>query len=263
VAALTPLDVIPWGVYDVRDKLKELLATVCKYEETPPCLTHEALVLFNKEEKIWKSDRDVYIGVETTSEFEKLARMVYEFLIIDLVAFYCCSSIAHDIEKSVLNSHKLESLLLKDLKKFLQTNWHEIRKKRAILSHSKKRIVEILDGLSRYSHDMQELDTSLKHLDERRTHNPRLNELITKITKTDVYAKPRKYLDVVSTMRIIEHTRLELETYITNTSTMVAALAGAIIGSLLTLVATYFLGVINTSTVLNGNSTVQALLILV
>jgi CBS-domain-containing membrane protein len=73
-------------------------------------------------------------------------------------------------------------------------------------------------------------------------HNPRLNELVRKIRAQEEYAKPRKEMDINSSMRIVEHARLELETYSLNTSTMLSALAGAIIGSILTLVATYFLG---------------------
>jgi len=242
VAAFCQLDRRPSGVYDVRDKFRDLLSTVCKFEEVPPCLTHQSVVLLDKKEAIWKSKRDVRIATDLSSDFMELARKLYLELIDDMHQFYHCCEIANKLETQTSNIHTLESLLLDDLRKFLKTDWKEIRKRRRITAQFRNGMVEILDGLCKYSYDLQELDKAHKSLDDTMRHNPRLNELVRKIRALEEYTKPRKEMDINSSMRIVEHARLELETYSVNTSTMLSALAGAIIGSVLTLVATYFLG---------------------
>ncbi len=260
VVALCPADVEPSGVYDVRDRVKEVLSTVSKFIEIPPCLTHEAIVIFNKEAKIWKSNKDLYIGVDSNITFERLSKGVYLDLIIHMNEFYHCCGTANKIEKLVADTHKSESLILNDLKKFLQTNWREVRKRRSITSKLKKRIVEILEGLSQYSCYLQELDAGNRHLNEQKKHNPRLNEFIAKILEREEYNNPRELIDMNSTMRIIEHARSELETYITNTSTLLSALTGAVIGSVLTLVVTYLLSVINSPADLATKSTLYLII---
>lgn len=243
VAVLCPVDVEPFGVYDVRDRVREVLSSVCEYEEIPPCLTHEALVILNAEDKTWKKEKDVYIGVDAKATFESLEKNAYLTIIQQMVGFFRCCNIAQKIEILAENTHKSESLVLGDLKKFLQTSWKEFRKRRELTSRLKGEIVEILDGLSQSSQSLQELDEGGGRLAEQRKHNPVLDDLITKISERDKYLTPRKLIDTNSTMRIIEHVRSELQTYVTNTSTLLSALAGAIIGSVITLVVTYLLRV--------------------
>jgi hypothetical protein len=242
VATFCQLDRRPSGVYDVRDRFRDVLSTVCTFEEVPPCLTHQSVVLLNKKEAIWKSKRDVRIAADLSSDFMDLARELYLELVDDMHQFYHCCEIASKLETRASDIHMMESLLLDDLRQFLKTDWKEIRARRRITAQSRKRMVEILDGLCKYSYDLQELDKAHKSLDDTMKHNPQLNELVRKIRALEEYTKPRKEMDINSSMRIVEHARLELETYSVNTSTMLSALAGAIIGSVLTLVATYFLG---------------------
>jgi len=232
----------PSGVYDVRDRFRDVLSTVCTFEEVPPCLTHQSVTLLDKKEAIWKSKWDVRIAVELSSDFMDLARELYLELVDDMHQFYDCCEIADKLETWTSDIHTMESLLLDDLRKFLKTDWKEIRVRRRITVQSRNRMVEILDGLCKYSYDLQELDKAHKSLNDTMKHNPRLNELVRKIRALEEYTKPGKEMDINSSMRIVEHARLELETYSVNMSTMLSALAGAIIGSVLTLVATYFLG---------------------
>jgi len=242
VATFCQPDRQPSGVYDVRDKFRDVLSTVYKFEEVPPCLTHQSVVLLDKKEAIWKSRRDVRIAADLSSDFMDLARELYLELIEDMRQFYHCCEITNKLETRTSDIHTMESLLLDDLRKFLKTDWKQIRERRKITAQSRNRMVEILDGLCKYSYDLQELDKAHKSLDDTMKHNPRLNELVRKIRALEEYTKPRNEMDINSSMRIVEHARLELETYSLNTSAMLSALAGAIIGSVLTLVVTYLLG---------------------
>jgi hypothetical protein len=239
VAASSPLDQRPYGVYDARDRFKAALSSVCEFEEIPPCLTHQSVVLFNKGELVWRNQNDVFIDVDSSSTFLSLARELYLSLIFELNQFYECCYGSKKIMKNVSRVHELESLLINDLKKFLATNWGEFMKKRRLAAQSKKRMVEILDGLSAYGCFTQALNRRIRDLDALRQRNSILNELISKISETAPYDRPRESLDVNASMRLVEHVRREIETYVTNTSTLLSALAGAIIGSILTLAAIY------------------------
>jgi len=260
VAALCRYDRRPSGVYDARDKFKDALSIVCNFQEVPPCLTHQSVMFVDKKEAIWKSNVDVRIASEPSSDFMDLARGLYVGLISDMHQFYHCCEVASKLETRALDVHEKESLLLDDLRKFLETDWKEIRKRRKLNKQSRNKMIEILDGLSRYSYDLQELDKAHKRLDDSMKHNPRLDELVTKIRAQEEYTKPQREMDINSSMRIVEHARLELETYSVNTSTMLSALLGAIIGSVLTLIATYFLRTLAYVPIHTGNPTQVSLI---
>jgi hypothetical protein len=255
VAALCSLERTPWGVYDVRDRFKDVLSTICKFEEVPPCLTHQCITLFDKKEQVSADKNDLYIGVDLSSDFMTLARWLCLALIQDMRVYYYCCQKSKRVDESVSTIHETESCLLDDLKEFLKVDWWKVLAKRRLTAQSKQRMIEILGRLSKHSQDLQGLQEVQRNLDDRMKHKPLLNEFVKKIRALEEYDKPREGSDIDSSMRIVEHARTELETYSISSATMLSALIGAIIGSILTLLVTYLLGNLSHIPNLDGNST--------
>ena len=261
VATFCSSNNFPWGIVDVRDKLKELLSGKIEFIETPPCLTHTALVVLNKGAKQEQDTRDVFVELGSTFNFKEFARSLYWNFILELGEFYVCCKTKNKIEKAVSKIHKLESLLLIDLKNFLETRWFEVLTRRRIVDLSKRKMVEVLSAVSEYNSNLQDLEDETRDLEDTRKVNRRLDEFLIKGSLIQDYLLPEK-LDSELSMRVVEHSRLEIEAYATNTTVYVSALIGAVIGSILTLVIAYLAGNLNIAHTSLGNSvcTISALL---
>lgn len=243
VAALCPINERCSGVYDVRDRFEEILKPICKFKELAPCLTHQAIIFVRKGDRITRNTADLYVEVSLSSSVLDLVRNLYLSLGQAMQSFYSLCSLTYFIENSVSEIREHESKLLSILKTFLNTDWKSVRKRGSLIKQGKQKMLEILEGLSDYANLTSMHLESRKEFEEKMKHNTLLNKFIKKID-LDEYAKPQSTQDTDSSMRIVEHVRRELETYSISKSTMISALLGAIIGSVLTLLAATILGYI-------------------
>ena len=74
-------------------------------------------------------------------------------------------------------------------------------------------------------------------------HNKLFKDFVKQVN-LDEYCRPRETLSIETSMRIIEHVCKELEVYSVSASTIISALLGAVIGSILTIIVSYSLGLL-------------------
>jgi len=245
VAAVCSLKERPWGVYDVRDRLVEMMkAIIPDLQETPPCLTHQAIAFVNKPEEVSKNSpmRDLYLKIQPKWSLVDVFRNLYIRLYPEILFFYGACETTEEMNKLTARARENEADLLSNLKEFLETPWWHPLKRTSILGQMKRHIIEILGSLSERSSLERQLEKTRSQIEEYRAHNALFNELLEKVN-FDGYTKPDA-VDSESLIRIIEHVRSETETYSSFVSTLISTLIGAIIGSALTIVVSYILGIL-------------------
>jgi len=243
VAALSPLGKIPYGVYDVRDRFIEAVKPVFKLKEVAPCLTHEAIIFVNEGEKIPKDTRNLYIKVNPSATYLDIARALYLRLTLDMHLFYDACATKMKIDKLIFDIYNLESKMISDLDRFLKIGWKKILEKRRLLSQIKETILKILKRLTEYSSHVKNLTKLHQTIEERGTHNKLFKDFVKQVN-LDEYCRPQETLSIETSMRIIEHVCKELEVYSVSASTIISALLGAVIGSILTIIVSYSLGLL-------------------
>lgn len=246
IAAQSPSKERPCGVYDARDKFKALLEmSSIPYEEVPPTLTHRAIIVTHDKDEV--NDFDIFLSLKdnlsTDLSFIDLARSLYVYIIQDMQNFYECCSTSNKLSDKISSELALESMLLKELKTFVKCSSWRFWTKKQISNNCHRKIIDILGNLSEHSEITRELEKGRQLLNLKGKENPTLQEFTKKVCGSDdEYVKPAMSLDVDSSIRLIEHSRIELEEYSSATSTIVSALVGALIGSVLTIVVAFFSG---------------------
>jgi hypothetical protein len=241
VGAVCSQEKQPWGVYDARDKLLTMLKTLKpEVEMTAPCLTHEGIVFLTNPPKTRKEPSDLYVKIDPEAEIVDILRNLYVHLVHEIKSFYATCGIREAADKVVreLDQHRSEVLL--GLWKFMATTWRHPLARAKLVGQMKKSTIQILEKLSDYSSLKRDLRDWISSIEESRAHNGLFNSYIEKIDLKE-YTTPEE-ADSEALMRIIEHVRSETESYGSYVSTLLSALAGAIIGSALTLLTSYLLG---------------------
>lgn len=241
VVALCDLNKFPWGVFDVRDRLKKVLGSIVKVKIIAPCLSLVGVTFSMQDDDANKEERrGLFVKISKPTDSKVLLRELYLEVARDLGMFYGASSLTNDIEDVVREIISSESRLLVNLRNFLEADWKQLRKKWGLVSQSKKNMVETFEKLFQYlayrnrlAHERKEIDRFVIE------HNSVSAKLIKDIGLH--YAEPRIVIDTDSVVKTIEHVRNEIEAFSLNTSTFLSALVGAVVGSIITLVASYLL----------------------
>lgn len=240
VGAVCSSEERPWGAYDVRDKLLQMMRTlVPSVKMTTPCLTHEAIV-FTRESIDVKDSRDIYVKIDSHQEAIDILRNLYEYLSLEILSFYGACESSIEATGIVLDLEDCKSELLRGLKAFLTTNWRHPLRRGKFVRQMKKKTVEILEKLADYSSSVRDTRESVLNVEQLAEHNSLFKRFIDNVGLKE-YTTPEA-ADPEALMRIIEHVRCETESYSSFVSTLISALAGAIIGSALTILISYFLG---------------------
>lgn len=241
VVALCDLNKFPWGVFDVRDRLKKVLGSIVKVKIIAPCLSLVGVTFSmqdddaNKEEK-----RGLFVKISKPTDSKVPLRELYLEVARDLSMFYGASSLTQDIGDVVREIISSESKLLVNLRNFLEADWKQVHKKWGLVSQSKKNMVETLEKLFQYLAYQNRLARERKDIDRFVIqHNSVSAKLIKHIGLH--YTEPQIVIDTDSVIKTIEHVRNEIEAFSLNTSTFLSALVGAVVGSIITLVASYLL----------------------
>ena len=241
VSAVCSVEERPWGVYDVRDRLRTMLKIVVPdLEETPPCLTHQAIAIVHKPDEVKKAPNDVYVQWRPKDKLVDTLRNLYASLTPDIQLFYYACSTCQETGDVADKTNEGQTKMLSYLKEFMKTTWMHPLKRKGIVGKSRICAVDILANLSEYSSLRSELKKQRAGIEERRAHRNLFDELMKKVN-LDEYAEPET-LDTESLIRVIEHARSETETYSSFVSTFVSTLVGAIIGSALTILISYLCG---------------------
>lgn len=217
------------GIPDVRDKFVEMLEGVINKEKikiVPPTMTHEPIVLARK--RIKKQLPYLYLTTDSQASIKELMRRVYGLFERGISNFYGTCRISYEITKTTINLDENEEKLFKSLKNFLKSNWWNLAEKRRYFKNIKEMSLEILEGLSKYESGKNSLGKSLDGL----KNYIRDNAIVSKFLNSIRYKEyvELEHLHYESLLKLVEFAKKETETYSLTSSTIVAAIAGAIIG---------------------------------
>lgn len=240
VAAPCDLDKYPFGVFDARARALKILQSIANVKMVAPCLYPKpaSLALEGDREKLeatkWSG---LILSTQKPTEVKKLLRELYTKIRWDLGQFFDACCWTRDIDDNIEKIVDHQSQLLANIRDFLTADWKQIRRKRNLIDQCRRDMAGILEEISRYSHDVNVLVVKCRDLkryyDTIGTH---FTKLVSK-RSLDYYTEPLLSLDIDSIMKTVEHVRSELETYSLSMSELLSGLVGAVIGSIITLVA--------------------------
>lgn len=235
-----PCEVEPhfWGPA-VRDAVAEMIGRICRVTFVSPSVTPRPLVVKNgpcslSEDSSSQGEVKLWLGVQ--SELRDAMKVVYERFYAPLWLLCNTSRVSEESCKEAGNLIKKEYQLLRLVREFLETGFFGIRKRRAISKKIKLGITAVLESLSNHS------DAEAWLLKQR----TEIGSLIQRdIVVHDNFERNRWWVtteggsvDRSSALAIVEHAHSEVQSYGASSVTMAAALAGATVGSLVTLLLT-------------------------
>jgi hypothetical protein len=246
IGSVNPLEGYPWGISDVRDRIIELIKTaIPDAVVVPPCLTFGG-ALYTRRIDSLESIAKFSFSVREVKEQEKSIYELFDDFYLDnyleLENYYSASRKAAEINNIVYTIKQYESELLLSLKKFVTSTWiHPIERWRTA-NELKVSSANLLESLSKYSSTTSELTDAKKKVKQDRANDELFNELLN-CTNMDSAIEP-DFVNVDSAMNVIEHAREENNAFGSSSATTISAIAGAVIGSILTIAFSYLLGFI-------------------
>lgn len=240
IYTMCPIGKVPFGVWDVRDRVEKIFGTFGKVEIVPPTMSpkHITITVKGAKKDIVQNEFNMSINleIEKSREVKKLLGDLYEDMHFELEKFY---------EATLLTSrlfdlgYKIESCtekLLENLTKLLKINSISICNKWKIVNETKKYMAEIIGQIAKYKSNQKlltllqiKLKNGVIQKDNFITH------LLCKIDWKH-YTTVQSTLDIDSVFKSVEHVRSEIESFSVNMSAVFSALVGAVAGSIITLI---------------------------
>ena len=238
---MTDSDKIPFGVWDVRNRVKKIFDEYSngKAKIVPPTFSHTHFTF--SDDRLPDDQLNVNISVQTPIEVKELVRQLYEEVSLDLKIFYSAASLAQGLGELGVNIEIVASKLLGYFNKLLKTSSINVREKWKIIDKTKKEMAELITQITKYRSEELDLKTTLKDFTKTVLYEKTRAAAFLEKVDWEHYTCPFSLLDVDSLFKTVEHIRREIEAFSLNTSAIVSALIGAISGSLITLVATNLL----------------------
>jgi hypothetical protein len=221
------------GFADARDKIKEILGDVTKFETVAPTPSRVALRLVNgTQEGSQITQSEATLRLDRVTKLKDAIQLVYVGLKSTVDDFY-------SLLKQVNKEDRVVSAITDDGAKLLAaitdlhtTQLYHFLKRRSTMKEMRSRITAILGSLSLYSSVMQQISEDRNRLVRDLKDDELVRDLLEK-NEWEREARTAK-VDSQSALAIVEHARSEIELSGIVSITIWAALAGAIIGSLLT-----------------------------
>lgn len=237
VVALCGLNKHPFGVFDVRDRFEKVLGSIVKVKIVPPCLSSVGVTFSMQDGGANKERKGLFFHITKPTDSRALLRELYAEVGYHLGMFYETCSLAHDISDKVEEIVRNESELLGGLRNFLETDWKQIRKKWSLVSQSKKNMADTLEKLFSYLSHQNLLRRRRRDVDRFIIQPNTSSAKLIKDMGLDFYTDPELTIDTDSVVKTVEHVRNEIESFGLNTSTFFSALVGAVVASIITLIA--------------------------
>jgi hypothetical protein len=232
IAALCDSDKVPFGVFDIRDKIRDILSSMMKITTVPPCLFSDPVILTLKGDSDVPKDLGLLMEVTKPVESKTALGELYLQVGCELDDFYEMCYLAQELGEQSTKIEEEAYRLLMHMTEFLSADWKQVLKRRNFINQRRKDMSKILEKVARYQSDTNLLKRKL------RDYRMLTVGLIWKIIKEEdvkFYATPYAVLDSDSILKTVEHVRSELETHSMNRYVLVSAIIGAIVGSLFTL----------------------------
>lgn len=233
IADLVEIDKMSFGAFDVRDRVKTILQKIMKVRSTPPCLYARPVSFITEKIQISKELPDNYVMIAKPMDSKILLRMLYDEFGFDLNEFYSLCYDRYDIDDRVEKLEAQVTRLLKKMSESSLTSWKQAFRRRGFAKERRKEMVGVLAELAEYQSRQSQLKRAFREFMSfyRQSSISKLLDL----SDLEFYGTPALKLDVDLMTKTVEHVRSELEGYSRNTYTLLSALAGGVIGSIITL----------------------------
>lgn len=240
VATLVEVDKIPFGVFDVRDRALTILQKIMKVESIAPCLYAKPISLVTNKSQIPKKLAFGYVKIVEPSDSKTLLRGVYDELGYELNRFYKLCYVSNEIDDRVIDIDSDVTRLLRKMSESSLIGWKQKLKRRGFAKERRKDMIDVLAGLAKYQSDQSVLKIETR--DFKMFYPQSAISRVIGLIDLEFYGTPHLTLDVDLITKTVEHVRSELEGYSRNTYTLLSALTGAVLGSVITLLVRAFLG---------------------
>jgi len=233
IAGLVEVDKLPFGVFDVRDRVMEMLRKIVKVKSIAPCLHARPISFVTENSQIPKNLALGYVETTKTMDLKILLRKLYDEVGYNLNDFYELCYASDEIDDRVVKIEALLGRLLKSMSESFLTSWKQTLTKRRFTKERRKDMINILDELTQYQlhrSGWKRLYLEFKAIG--------LQSHVSKLiddTDLEFYGTPSLTVDIDLTTKAVDYVRSELEGYSRNWYTLLSALGGAILGSIITL----------------------------
>lgn len=229
----------PSGVIDIRDRFVDILKNITSPRMIPPCLTHHAFVLTTSKGKKPETG-DVYLQVKEGTSLINMLRALYLTISYPMSAFYDTCETSDKIEEIKNALAETQQNLFRGLRDLETCRWNDFLKRRQVMGRIKTCMLQILEKMSEYPSLMRELQKMIAHVRNLMQEKRIFREFMEKNNWLE-YADTDP-LDTETLTRTVEYAHIEMETHKITTSETKAALIGGIVGTGLTLLLSYLLG---------------------
>jgi hypothetical protein len=233
IASLVEIDKIPYGVFDVRDRVKTILEKIMKIRQIPPCLYAQPVSFVTEKTQISKEAPAQYVIITKPMDSKILLRVFYDEFGDDLNEFYGLCYLSDHLDDHVEKVETQVNRLLKKMSESSLTGWKQAFRRRGFAKERRKEMVGILAGLAKYQSSLSQLKREFRDFMMLCSQSS-ISKLL-ELSDFKHYGTPTLKLDVDLMTKTVEYVRSELEGYSSNTYTLLSALAGGIIGSVITL----------------------------
>jgi hypothetical protein len=233
IAGLADIDKTPYGAFDVRDCVRTVLKKIIKVKLVPPTLHSRPISLVTKKAQVLEELDSEYFMVVKPADSKTLLRMIYDEFGSDLGAFYEVCSMSSDIDDQLEKLDNQITQLLKKMGESSATSWRQAFRKRGFAQERRKEMVEVLTQLAKCQTNYNILKRTYRDF-KMIFKESSVSKLIS-LTDLKFYGTPTLRLDIDLVTKTVEYVRSELEGYSRNTYTLLSALTGGIIGSIITL----------------------------
>ncbi len=227
-----------WSLIEARQKFDEIIRDLDPVS-IPPNLANGAIMATDSKDQLaTKEEGLLFMTLRPEDSVTDILRRVYVLFHLELWTFYEACKWKTKADEMIRSVDESQRNLLDLLGDYLATEWSAIYTRFNMLGELHRREVVVLRNitqfleyrdLAKYSQDY------VKRLIERSTPFEKIMDSSRWVDYTQVEA-----FDLEHVTRILEHVRSEAQTYLTSWSTYLAALGGAVIGTLLTLALTHF-----------------------
>jgi hypothetical protein len=241
IAGLADIDKMPFGAFDVRDHVRTILKNIINVKPVPPTLYSRPISLITKKTQVLEGVDFEYPITVKPADSKALLGKVYSEFGSGLDAFYEVCSMSSDIDDHVEKLDNQIAQLLKKMRESSATGWRQTFRKRGFAKERRKEMVEVLTQLAKYQTNYNILKRTYRDFKMIFKESP-VSKLIN-LTDIKFYGTPSLKIDIDLVTKTVEYVRSELEGYSRNTYTLLSALGGGIIGSIITLLVRVILKV--------------------
>jgi hypothetical protein len=224
------------GFTKVGDQVAKLISRAIERSETiPPCITHRSLFIVNGEANNENESSEVQVVISEAPTVTDALRLFYATQIDFLWKFYGVAQSAFEARKISIEMRTYQRSILELVERFVNTSDYNIPAKRKLRKEIKLAITRVLRGMAEYSTLQASVSRQMDGLREISEGNNVRMGILERTIVWKEYVEAN--FDFEPILSVIEHARSEMDSYGVSSSSLWAAIIGAIVGAIVTLIA--------------------------